>query len=487
MAAAIVLGLLSAAGRADEIDDLAAQIKPEPRFKDYQPNFRAETRRFTFHQARGQVEEPEWRLIRDGEKYVALVRSGDILLLARTPDAASADLAMPTGRYHLDTLQGPSLPTWQFIQQEKDYVVYGEGGTDTFEGGGRSITLVRRQSADDREVHHRFVLTVDPVFGYRIDGHYHAALRELPQGKQRVFGSGTFCPGCYTPWAETAVFDRTVYTPAHATGCVGYANNLLAMDRCDGNRARFTWRDKGFIAYLDPRSGWSVVRTRDDGLGVPTMSLCNAHNDFHISIPIPEDLTPEADGRYHVRAHHRLMALPPELTRHLWDHMTMQDVGKDGVFVRVGRVEDFEDQPISLALPTRGLTWTSGGPRIATDQARSGAKSLLLTGTSWPNLPQVSLKPQTTYVLEAWFKVEGQSGTRAYIKGDYYEWSPHQREWLLQQQTSDVKAGEGWKRAALQFTTPEWDPFINIVFVLEGEGKAYMDDFRLAPVEPGKP
>ena len=52
-------------------------------------------------------------------------------------------------------------------------------------------------------------------------------------------------------------------------------------------------------------------------------------------------------------------------------------------------------------------------------------------------------------------------------------------ERLLQQRTSSVKAGEGWGRAVLEFTTPEWDPFINIVFVLEGEGRAWMDDFSL--------
>jgi len=481
----MALALLGSGLLADEIDDLAARLKPGARFAGYKPNFTNETRHFTFRHARGKIVEKGWRVIKDGAKYVALLRSGDIILLARTPDMAKTTLDMPTGRYHLDTLQGPSLPTWQFIQKHKNYVVYGKGGTDTFEGGGQSITLVRRQERKDRRVHHRFVLTVDPVFGYRIDGYYHAALKELPEPKRRVFTSGAFCPGCYTPWPETAIFDRTVYCPAHTTDYVGYANNLLAMDRCDANKDKFTWRDKGFIAYLDPRTGWSVVRTRDDGLGVPRMALCNAHNDFHIHIPFPENLKRGDDGYYHITAHHRMMALPPEMTRYIWDHVKMQNVGPAAAFVRIGVVESFEDQLIDLSLPTRGLTWTAGGPRVSTNEAHSGKKSLLFTRTSWPNLPQVSLKPNARYRLQAWFKVEG-DGAEAYIKGDYYEWSPHNRERLLKQRTSSVKAGEGWKRAVLQFTTPEWDPFIDIVFVLEGKGRAWMDDFSLTEVKAGQ-
>ena len=474
---------------ADEIDDLAAKLQPARRFAEHKASFRVETNRFRFQQANGSVEEKDWRVVRDGERYVALLRSGDIILLALTPDAANTNLTMPTGRYHLDTMQGPSLPTWQFLQKVEThgsiYKTLGDAvlPRDSWEGvDSDKLTLVRRQKLPDREVEQRFTFSADPIHGYRVDANYHALFRELPKdgkGKPAGFGSGAFCPGCYTPWEETAIYDRTVYCPANTTNWVGYANNLVAMDRCDSPKC--TWRDKGFIAYLNPRSGWSVVRTRNDGLGVPSMSVCNAHNDFHITIPMDGFLPTTADGRWELRAHHRLMALPPELTRHIWDNMKMQNVGKEAVFVRLGRLEDFEDQPIDLNRPTRGLTWTSDGPKVSTERARSGTNSLLLTGSSWPNLPQVSLKPETKYRLAAWFYVEGEE-VEVFISGDYCEWTPYSNVWLLKQQTSSVKAGEGWKKAELEFTTPKWDPFINIKFEMKGKGRAFMDDFQLVPI-----
>ena len=92
--------------------------------------------------------------------------------------------------------------------------------------------------------------------------------------------------------------------------------------------------------------------------------------------------------------------------------------------------------------------------------------------------------PETRYRLEGWYKVLGDGGkaARAYIKGDFYEWSPHSRKWILEQQTSAATSEkDGWQQVSLEFTTPKWDPFINIVFVVE-DGKAYLDDFRLARI-----
>ncbi len=520
MLVAVAAALAAGAASGGEIDDLAVKVKPAARYQDYRADFRAEVRRFTFHHAGGKVEEKDWRAVLDGDKVVALLRSGDINLIARCPDLAKKTLDITTGRYHLDAMLGASLPTWQWLRAVKVHgAIYAEGEAvvgpeDRWEGGGETLTLVRELKAPpDRHVVHRFVFRVDPVFGYRVDGHYDAGLKELPTGKDRKFTSGAFCPGCYTVWPETAIYDRTVVTPAGTDGFHGYANNVINMDRFDGDRDRTTWRKNGFIAYLDPKTGWSVVRTRCASGGVPRMPICNAHNDFHIHIPLDEQYERGPDGLYHLRFHHRLMALPPEMTRYVWDHMEMPSMGGPKVFIRFGRVEDFEDQPIPLDQPTRGLAWTSGDPSVTTDEAHSGRRSLELRRTSWPNLPQVALKPNSTYRLEAWLKVrpltyderkearekhearrrkrieqgkdapppyaEPDGPAEAYIKGDFYEWSPHSRKWLREQRTTGVRAGQGWKRAELVFDTPEWDPFINLVFCLDGEGVAYLDDFSL--------
>ena len=478
----VAAGAWVAPAAADEIDDLVARLKPPARFVDYRPDFRVEKRTFTFHHVKG-PEQKVWRLVMDGQKYVALVRAGDLNMLALTPDDAKTTLRMPTGRYHLDTIVGPTLPTHPFIQAKINYTLQGESNideTDSWEGGGQTLTLVRRSRTDSREVTNTLVFGVDPVHGYVVDGTYQSAFKEKPSDKTK-FAGGTFCPGNYVPWPEKCVYERTVYCPDGTTDYVGWANNLLAMDRADGNKDRFTWRDGGFIAYLDTDTGWSPCRTRDDGAPPPRMSLCNAHNDFHVGIPMP-DVRPDAGGWYRYRFHHRLLPLPPELTRHVWDRMKLNNQGQTAVIIRIGDLEDFEDQPVDLTRPLRGLVWTSGGPRLAADEAHSGKQSLLLERTAWPNLPQVSLEPNARYRLEAWLKVEGE-GAEAYVKGDFYEWSPHSRNWLREQQTTHAKAGEGWTHVVLDFDTPDWDPFINVVFCVEGDGRAWLDDFRLSRIE----
>lgn len=523
-AALAVLVVQTAAGpaRSDEIDDLVRRLQPPARFGGYKPSFRAVQRTFTFHHVKG-PETKQWWVIMDGDKYVALHRSGDFNLIALTPDLAGTTLRMPAGRYHLDTQLGPTLCTHQFLAPVKVhgsiYSGAAAGPKDEWIAGDNRLTLARSFETEGRIARHRFVLSVDPVFGYRIDGHYDVRFREAP--KQERWVGPTFCPGCYVPWPGQRIYDRTVYCPgAGLGGYRGWANNLLCMDRCDADRKKFCWRDGGFIAHLNPRSGWSVCRTRQDGGGDVSMALCNAHNDFHVWIDVPEDLPKDERGWYRFQGHHRLLALPPELTRHVWDHVELIQQGAKGVFVSIGEVEGFEDQPKPLTEPRRGLTWTSGAPAVVSGEARSGGKSLFLKGSSWPNLPQVSCLPEARYRLEAYFKVlawtqeeaaaarqkdqdhreklqkRGQPlppetdwdhlAPEAYITAHMYEWSPHSRKWLLRQQTTKATAEQkGWQRVVLEFETPKWDPFVNIVFEVRS-GKAYMDDFSLMQVKDAR-
>jgi hypothetical protein len=368
---------------------------------------------------------------------------------------------------------------------------------------------------DDRVTDHRFTVSADPVFGYRIDGHYDVRFRRQLQGAKWV--APTFCPGCFVPWPEGRVYDRTVHCPAGG-GYRGWANNLLCMDRCDADKSKSTWRDGGFIAFLNAKTRWSACRTRQDGCGDDfTMPVCNAHNDFHVWIPVPEDLPRTRDGWYRFQAHHRLLGMPPEITRHVWDRMELIQQGRSGVFVYIGEPCDFEDQPRSLTVPVRGLCWTGGGPTVSTDEARSGKQSLLMSGTSWPNLPQVICEPNSRYRLEAWFKVVPWSddekstarerdasrrvklaragkplpppidwdgiAAEAYITAHWYDSSPHHKEWLHKQQTNKATGDKrGWQRVELEFDTPDWNPFVNVVFVVNGS-KAYLDDFSLLRIQ----
>jgi hypothetical protein len=175
------------------------------------------------------------------------------------------------------------------------------------------------------------------------------------------------------------------------------------------------------------------------------------------------------------------MALPPEMSAHVWDKIDLIQRNATGLIVKIGETENFERQPVPLTEPARGLVWTSGEPPLVKGDAHSGMHSIKIKGTSWPNLPQISLQPETKYRLEGWFKiVEAEPGAspRAYIKGDYYEWSPHTGPMVEKQSTTAATRVGEWEQVVLDFTAPAWGPFINISFVAEN-CTALLDDFAL--------
>jgi hypothetical protein len=242
--------------------------------------------------------------------------------------------------------------------------------------------------------------------------------------------------------------------------------------------------------------------------------VCNAHADLDFVCPWPENAARDEDGLSRCRMQTRICALPPEATRHVWDTMSMRFEGSRRVMMRIGSVEDFEDQPLSLTCGVRGLTSTGGKPNVTTEHARSGSKSAVISGTFWPNLPQVPLVGGRKYRLQAWVKVvpwteaeradaerkqrqrierarlrgrevadfRGFGDPSFFITGHLYVSSPHQRKWEVEQQTNVVRpAGERWQKVSLEFTAPAWGPFINIVFHANA-CTAYIDDFSLVPV-----
>jgi hypothetical protein len=500
----------------DEIDRLEKDLKLPRRFEGYKPRFRVEWRTFTFQHVSG-PQQSRWRVVLDGDKAVALVLSGDVHLAAFDPQQARPRLDLPTGRYHMDHFIGPRIETHQLMESLPSDAnmppaeLKRRQPRERWIASGQSLTFLRTQSTPSREVTNRITFTVDPVYGYRIDCTYQAAFNE-PPAKVRMSGH-SYCPGIYIPWPEAELYDYTIYTRAgDGPGKYhGWASNLYCIDRCQ----RLPFEDPGFIAYLskDP-NGWSPCYSRSDSVGPATIGQCNAGHGPGFSYALPA-LKAGADGKYAFRASRRLFALPPEARKHILDHTTLHQAGVKGVFLRIGTEEGFEEQPIDLTKPTRGLIWTAGGPPVVDGIAHSGRKSLKIAGREWPNLPQVVLQPRTRYRLEGWFKVVpwtaeelakvkaddekkrqalakagkplppvvdwDKAAPRAYIRGDLFEWSPHTGPMLVKQTTNDAtgKTGE-WQYVSLEFQTPDWDPFINISLNAEN-CTAYLDDFRLAP------
>ncbi len=535
--AIIALALLAVTAQAlpqDEVEQLLTEIDPPARFADHSPVFTVERRRLRFHQADGSVEEKTWRVIRDGRRYVALLTGGAFHLLAFQPDQAPTELVMPTGRWHIDTMLGTLMSTGAFFPgqavREDDIANVEHRDELTGEGTGRLVLTrrfkgarpIRRRRPNRKrgqskyetitqrlDTTNTFVLRCDPVTGYTIEATFDNAVDPPPNRKQYV---NLMTQGTYALWPGEASSARSVIARKGHDGYQGYANNLQAFDLCDNDRPLI--RDAGFAAYLRGPDQWGTAMTIQGADA--QMIVCNAHADIDFMVHWPKDLPVNDEGLRRLVIRHRLVALPPELAGHVWDKMDVRFRNKETVTIRMGRREDFEDQPIPADTPVRGIISTSG-LKLATDVGRSGSRSLLVRGTAWPNLPQIATQPRTTYRLEAWVKVRNLSAdeladrrdrygkrraklakkgrdpgpfqpptrpAEAYITANWYEWSPHSNTWLAKHRTNTATANEnGWQKLTLEFTTPEWDPFVDIRFHCP-DGVAWFDDFYFGPADP---
>jgi hypothetical protein len=505
---------------ADEIEGLVAQLRPPARFAGLRPAFAVTEESFTFQQVTG-PRTATWRVVRDGERIVALITPRGIHLLSNRPDACPMTLRLPTGRWHIDTYLGAMVPTGSFIpgaiSREPD-PAYRDELTGA---GGERLTLIRRFAGErserqprkdqpDEEILQRirttntFSLHLDPIHGYVVDATYDTALSRPPTSHQFA---NLMCQGTYALWPGQQTSQRTVIARKGVPGFEGYAHNMQAIDRCDAGQVII--RDGGFGAYLDHTSGWSWAMTL--GGGDARMVICNAHADIDFVVPWAPHAVADADGFSRLVIHHRLLALPPELTTHIWERMALRFADQRLVVIRIGRVEDFDDQPLSAGEAVAGLVHTAG-MELSRAHARSGGQSLVVRGMVWPNIPQVALEPHSRYRLEGWYRVTDWSGperqaarerherdrerrlakgeeappwqepvghAEAWISGNLYESSPHHGIWLVEQRTTCAVGGTaGWQHVTLEFTTPAYDPFIDVRFHCT-HGTALLDDFAL--------
>ncbi|MFW6061336.1 MAG: carbohydrate binding domain-containing protein [Planctomycetota bacterium] len=488
VAMAMAVGVWPAA--ADEFDQVVEKVDPPARFVDYQPDWSVSKHTFTFQHLSGPESWDFWG-IKDGERYVALIpipgfHSGTIYMQSFRPDNAPTELDVPSERWHIDTAVGTELQTTAWIprsagQKESSY---------DFEIGDGKLTMTRRfegettynrwahrdKKPQNVDVTSTFVFKVDPQLGYVVDGTYDVRAERFPRKYQFTSHAQS---GRYAIWPGQETCYRSIVAPIGKEGYEGYYMNQPSIIR-----GRLSCRDGGFVGFLNDQTGWSTITT-NVGTDSP-IGICNAHADLDLTAKIPADLPADEDGMKHWVQKHRLLAAPPEVTAYLWKNMDVMFEGDRRVEIRVGRLEDFEAQPLPMTTRDRGLAFTGNDPELSTEHAHSGNQSLVVDGRVWPNIPQIALQPNQKYHLEAWMKVAADPDSddaKAYIRADYYEWTPHNDKREKRQQTNAATAEtDGWQKVSLEFTTPAWGPFVDLVFVCEG-GTAYLDDLKFVPVK----
>jgi hypothetical protein len=160
---------------------------------------------------------------------------------------------------------------------------------------------------------------------------------------------------------------------------------------------------------------------------------------------------------------------------------------KAAVMISLGVKEGFEEQPLPIEHVGTGLTkgfWQKDF-EIDSTVAFSGNRSMRVKGkspseiaktsTDFIRYPQIPLQANATYRLEVMAKAT-QPNTKGWIDASTYEWTPYDTTRLARYKTASV-IDTTWRKLTLEFTTPPFDPFVDIRFRAEGEGDILFDDF----------
>jgi hypothetical protein len=541
VALAVVASVMPGAAGADEIDDLARKLALPARWHGYKPDFHFTQQTYTFNESAGPTKRT-WRLAMDGPRYVALIPDDHIQLLGFTVGTAPTSFPLPT-RYLLDTFRGPALPTQSLIPS---FVRYDAGGasnisrSDSFGVGGSTMTLTRASPRSLVEVIKKYVFSVHPQLGYMIEGTTEVTFRR-PDPKTKEFTTDIACSGSFQPWANQWVYDKTVLTPAGTTDVQAYANNTAAMAHLAASDP-LTLRNGGFVAWLHCQNSWSPCRTFS-GLGPDAnMTLDPRSNTLHLKIPIPPEVRNDPNGARQVwKLTERLFALPPELTAHLREQAKPAMQAGEGLVLRIGRTEDFEDQPIAFSQPVRGLAWSEptapaasaqpargaagpeqkNPPKLLTARGASGKKCLLIEGKTQVNVPwfsvtpdiqRIRLRPDSKYTIEAMMKAEdlttedrtayrqayddqaGKITLAGRTPPDFEPLAPHGEAYVTAELHASPDGGiapvsrhkstvakadnPAWQKVTLELTTPGYDTYLRVSFICHS-GTAMLDDFSL--------
>lgn len=487
----------------DEIARIARDADLPLQFADQTPDFSAEAKTFTFQGPTGPYQQ-QLTLIKDRGRIVAVVSPRPQIDL-RTGDPRLAETELDVPRYH----NAHTHIRMTAIPWVESWSANGDEFAGRAEGGGSSITWRQWQvwkpgnSKADRPgwCAYAFTVRLDAQLGYVIDldARWESTTnRKGANGKQRIEGfeytnllNGQMC----SVWPERQRFARTVYTPREGDSragsrFAGWASHSWAGEISDEGKHKMLVRDGGLVGFLDRDAGVFLSTTAP---GLPlSLQTCNVWMDQHQHLGFPAQ--PDADGMYRLRWRSRLCAPPAAFSRLVWDAMTIDRFADQRwPLLRFGIDEDFEDQPIRLDQPIRGLT--GHGLVLSSERARSGRQSLIATDAmpgaddtaraasryrgrgGFLHLPQVELQPASRYRFRAWMLVEG-AETQARITADTYEWTPHDDARVQRNESPWIATGDAWQEAVVEVRTGPCDVSVDLRFEVRGGGRAFIDDCR---------
>jgi hypothetical protein len=470
---------------ADELDHLLAKADPPARFKDHKPNWSIKERTYTYQEFEGPLS-CLWYLVYDGDICVAgiptqMFQSGHVYIYDFRPGQGVKEPPMPTERFHIETERGMGIRTDAFIPESAG----GNKETYDFKIVDGKVILTRKWSGTStfNKWSHRSkepvkveacnvaVLSAHPQLGYNVDIHFDAwCSQNMTRTMYMEAGPG----GRHSPWPDEFLWHRVAISRVGREGFEGYATNMGATLQ---HGSDFLCRDGGIMAFLNADTGWSTCYTNNSGVE-SKLTVCGPHTDLDVTLDMTKVLKEKKDGMNHYVVRHRMVGLPPEMTRHVWDSMNLLHKGERRLLLKLGRVDDFEDQPVDICGRERGVT-LNGKSEVSTEFAHSGKKSLKFTNETLRNgNPTICIRPDRKYRLEAWVKVVGDGQAYMTLAFAKYDMDKPVSDTM---KSNVAKAGD-WQKIVLDFDSPKWGPSLRLGLVAEN-CTVYLDDFQLAPIQ----
>lgn len=423
---------------------------PAPvRFAEHRPDFRWQRRQVVVP---GREQPQEVVVIWDADRAIAVWGLGPTIWtrrlnwLAFRPgeglDAKDLEqhLATHTQRFGYDAIwslqgvqfiTGPAYPsdTTPLIQMAE--IVQGHGRTLSFISTGKTDPAALKASQIPCRYSYQYTVSVDQVTGYKIMVERHLWLEREPAAGSSLLVDLPHGGGMHQPWAHWQAWGTTIFTPSGCDGrqgFSGFANNHVVATKDQSPFSESAGRRTQVAAH-----GWSGFAADDRGWGVvwswgslgpdgkDGVSFASCPNFLEHTCGIRWATRADGEKGHFMRTVDVIQALPPETVTGILMHTEFAAGPRpSAIILPIGRIEDFEHQPVPSTVTWRGLRLHNAS--ISEEHAFSGRRSIRVNGSAEEPkggyaTPYFRLEGGKTYRFQAHVKVKGE-GTKAWLRSE---------------------------------------------------------------------
>jgi hypothetical protein len=347
----------------------------------------------------------------------------------------------------------------------------------------------------DAQSLHTFTLRWDPTVGYRIDMVTSIVINAASAPKTIEFVN-FLTPQLANPWPFPAAHDflpnprSSITTWSSDTGMnwKGFAENILAGAMLHTYNVSLVNSSSVGAVVMVANNGWSAALAfSGDGLTF-LQATCPTWMDQHQIVLLPP---PGPDGYIAASPTFSLAYLPSGASNDILSRVSVITHIGDGsrgngssVLLKIGVVEDFEDQPVELTTPLRALAqvWSSSDFTLVKNGGGQNGTSLAIRTLSPSeanqfyafanSVPLIPLNVSTSYTFQANALAPSLEvcppGYAAFAKlavGIYEDDDFNTPTRLMWYNSTYAMGGEPWMNLSVSFISPPWPSYADIRFM----------------------